>query len=154
MNIWIFFFLFTPEFLCVLWIVCSFSCCQYVCEVCLWLSARSKGHNGETGERQWTERGTATVPKAIPVQTDTILKLANGLQCVACCPICGPLPPGDIPTHPVMGHHCVSWAAGWGFGGWAGLGVVVVGGDSWPPHCPKMKRVESYLFTACFALVP
>lgn len=124
------FFLFTPEFLCVLWIVCSFSCCQYVCEVCLWLSARSKGHNGETGERQWTERGTATVPKAIPVQTDTILKLANGLQSVACCPICGPLPPGDIPTHPVMGHHCVSWAAGWGFGGWAGLGVVVVGGGT------------------------
>lgn len=74
-------------------------------------------------------------------------------ECIACCPICGPLPPGDIPTHPVMGHHCVSWAAGWGFGGWAGLGVVV-GGDSWPPHCPKMKRVESYLFTACFALVP
>lgn len=32
----------------------------------------------------------ATVPKAIPTQTDTILKLANGLHSVPGCPICSP----------------------------------------------------------------
>ena len=67
--------------------------CVCVCEVCLWLSARSKGHRGETGEGELRggRGGVATVPKAIPTQTDTILKLANGLHSVACCPICGPL---------------------------------------------------------------
>lgn len=51
-----------------------------------------KGTLGGDEERvDELRRGKATVPKAIPAQMDTILKLVNGLHSVACRPICGPL---------------------------------------------------------------
>lgn len=61
-------------------------CTRFVCD---WVQGQR-----DTGERRGSGEirgGVATVPKAIPTQTDTILKLANGLHSVACCPICGPL---------------------------------------------------------------
>ncbi len=56
------------------------------------IQCKVKGTQGRDGGERWcTKRGVATVPKAIPTQTDTILKLVNGLHSVPCCPICGPL---------------------------------------------------------------
>ena len=56
------------------------------------IECKVKGTQGrDRGGRTERGGGVATVPKAIPTQTDTILKLANGLHSVACCPICGPL---------------------------------------------------------------
>lgn len=65
--------------------------CVRVCGLFV-IECKVKGTPGRDGGERWrTKRGDATVPKAIPTQTDTILKLANGLHSVVCCPICGPL---------------------------------------------------------------
>lgn len=93
----------------------------YVCGLFV-IECKVKGTPGrDRGERWQAKRGDATVPKAIPTQTDTILKLANGLHSVACCPICGPLFSGWYTDAPSEGTSLFQRGNRVGsIGGWGG----------------------------------
>jgi len=120
---------------------------QYVCVRVFVIECKVKG-------TQWRGEGWgvgggwggAAVPKAIPMQTDTMLKLANGLHSVARCPICGPLFSGWYTDAPVKGTSRFQKGAA----GWANTP------PSYPSHPPILKLNGStlILFTACFALIP